>query len=226
MGKNLFCYNCGIPLDRKSNKREHIPAQCLFYGYSEEYKINIITVPCCQICNNKYSNIDQDIRDLVGIAKDEMTIEDNVTKKAVRSIIKSNKKWINRVYLDENGNASAVTFNYDAIRDINIKNFKGIFYHKVGERLSENLSVHVILPNYEKYSVHGKIICDLLLSDNEKWEISGHNTIFKYIIKGIANGNCNNLIKTENLAAPIGLAAILVYHSSFECIVLARNIDL
>ena len=222
MGKKLFCYNCGKELTRSTNKREHIPAQCLFYGYSEEYKINRITVPCCLICNEEFSKIDQEIRDMIGIAKDEMTSEDNVTKKAVRSIMNKDT-WKKRIEINEKGDANSVSFSYDAIIDINIKNFKGIFYYEFGQRLPEDYKMDVIVPGDEKYNNHGKFMYDLLLSENEGWEKSGHDEIFKYIIKGIQNDSDNNLMKTENLQQSIGLAAIIVYHNVFPFVILSRH---
>lgn len=84
----LFCYNCRIPLLPADNKREHIPAQNLYEGYSPEYKKNRIVVPCCFTCNNRFSKIDQEIRDFIGIGKETMGSDDIITQKAVRSIMR------------------------------------------------------------------------------------------------------------------------------------------
>lgn len=62
-----LCYNCGNEFPEENITREHIPAQNLFVGYGNEYKVNRLVVPACFDCNNQYSQIDQEIRDAIGI---------------------------------------------------------------------------------------------------------------------------------------------------------------
>jgi len=35
-----ICYNCGDEFPEENLTREHIPAQNLFVGYADEYKVN------------------------------------------------------------------------------------------------------------------------------------------------------------------------------------------
>ena len=92
------CYNCGQPVSRKSktlfsddltvtlkNIPEHIPAECLFDGFSDEFKINRITVPVCRKCNSDYAKIDAVIRDYIGITNEDTQELNAITDTTVRA---------------------------------------------------------------------------------------------------------------------------------------------
>ena len=77
-----LCYNCGNELNSQNRTREHIPAQNMFVGYPDEYKVNRITVPACYSCNNLYSKVDQEIRDAIGIMNEDNMQQHELTRKS------------------------------------------------------------------------------------------------------------------------------------------------
>ena len=87
-----LCYNCGQEFDKEKITREHIPAQNTFVGYPDNYKSNRLVVPACFDCNNRYSKIDQEIRDAIGIMNEDNELQNEMTAKAVRSIMR-NQNW-------------------------------------------------------------------------------------------------------------------------------------
>ncbi len=221
MDEKIVCHNCGIELNKENTTKEHIPAQNLFDGLSEDYKKNRVTVPCCNDCNNLFSKIDQEIRDVIGIANDDMTKENVVTQKAVRSIMRKSN-WRERSYIDEKGDVHAIDFSYDNLKEIHVKNFKGLFYKKYRIIVPENYRIEIIADGDDEYTRQAQIIHDLLRSEDEPWEVSGHEDVFKYIIRGIANDEINNrVIKTDNLDEANGVAALLVYHDNVGVIIIA-----
>lgn len=109
---NKTCYNCGVPLDKTNRTKEHIPAKNLFQGYPDEYKMNRITVPACDECNQKYSKIDQELRDALAVINNTVDEKSELTRKGIRSILNSSN-WQDRVFMGPNGRVEAVKFGYD-----------------------------------------------------------------------------------------------------------------
>lgn len=136
-----ICYNCGNGFDEKEITREHIPAQNLFAGYDERYKVNRITVPACSNCNGLYSPTDEEFRNMIGIISKR---KDNrkITEKSVRSILRKDK-GMKRLTFDEFGKVTGVTFNQIPIENYHKKNFKGLFYYEYGKVLSDDYSILV-----------------------------------------------------------------------------------
>lgn len=176
------CYDCGIELNKQNKTKEHIPAQNLFYGFSEEYKINRITVPACNECNNKYSKIDQEIRDVIGVINDKNENQKEITQKAIKNIMRF-QNWQNRVdmYGNERIENISVSFSYENLRQLHIKNFKGVFYYQNLIPLHKNFHVEIIAEGDE---VDSKLILiknmfkDYL--DKKPWIQSGHKDIFRF----------------------------------------------
>jgi hypothetical protein len=79
----MKCCDCGIHLNKTEKTAEHIPAKNLYSTYPEEYKQNLLTVPACKSLNNRYSKIDQVIRDAIGIMNENDANQLSLTKKAV-----------------------------------------------------------------------------------------------------------------------------------------------
>ncbi len=53
------CYLCGVIVDGKSKTRDHVPPRGLF---PKPRPSNLITVPCCESCNNEKSNDEEFFR--------------------------------------------------------------------------------------------------------------------------------------------------------------------
>lgn len=77
--------------------RDHVPQQCLFEGYSDNFKKNRFVVPCCHKCNLEFSKNEQELRNLIGIANENDEMQDAITQSAVKSIL--SKKTTKRDYL-------------------------------------------------------------------------------------------------------------------------------
>ncbi|WP_294268863.1 hypothetical protein [uncultured Chryseobacterium sp.] len=177
----MKCYNCGCELTTENRTREHIPAKNLFNGYSEEYKTNRIVVPACFICNNQYSQIDQEIRDVIGIINHDNEQQKEVTRQAVKSIMRKSN-WVERIEFGQTVNKNiSVTFNYSHLRELHLKNFKGIFYHEYKFNLPKNFELEIIAEGDEEFAklVAIKNMIQKYL-ETKNWNVSGHADVFKY----------------------------------------------
>jgi hypothetical protein len=88
------CVFCGTTLLSKSESKQyknnhkrcpdngetkdHIPQKCLYEGYPSDYKTNRFTVPACHKCNSEFSKYEPELRDLIGVANNN--ISDNLYK--------------------------------------------------------------------------------------------------------------------------------------------------
>lgn len=171
----MNCYNCGIELEEKT--REHIPAKSLYEGYSDEYKRNIIVVDACFECNNQYSKIDPEIRDVIGFTNDDNIMQKRLTEKSIKSM--KRKKDFDRMRI-ETGKLCR-TFNYNDLKNLHLKNLKGVFYHDFKTPLPAEFILEVIAEGDEddKKKMEIKRMFKEYLGQKE-WKISGHEDIFKY----------------------------------------------
>lgn len=217
---SVQCYNCGVELVRGNATVEHIPAQNLYQGFNESFKKNRLTVPCCYTCNNEFSKIDQEIRDIIGIASNEVNL---ITQKAVKSILRRSN-WKDRTYFDQYGNVQAVDFSYDDLKKLHIKHFKGIFYDKYKIPLPNYYTIEIIADGDDDLNNHANIFYDLLTSGNEIWQVSGSSHIFKYIHTGVKLDFETDLFqKTDNLVEATFIASILVYHEHLAVVIVAAT---
>lgn len=218
---NNLCYNCRQIINNSS--REHIPAKAFFAGYSEEYLINGITVPACVKCNFEYSKIDNHLRDAIGIMNDENDLQDILTAKSVRSILRQ-PNWKDRIITNQDGKVYAVRFDYHDIIDIQIKNFKGLFFHEFGYPIPEEYTITAIVEGSEeesRFQFQIETINSILLKD-AIWKKSGHEKIFKYIIKSLDQEYSTD--KTNfNLDQTKIFAAVMDYHEQQSCFVIANK---
>ncbi|WP_419486695.1 hypothetical protein [Chryseobacterium bernardetii] len=177
----MNCYNCGTELNSENKTREHIPAKNLFNGYSDEYKKNRIVVPACFDCNNRYSLIDQEIRDVIGILNDDNEQQKEMTRQGVTSIMRRGN-WKERVSFEVNSLQNMeVTFSYDDLKELHFKNFKGVFFNEFRIPMPSNFELQTIAEGDE---IDQNLIN---IKDNFKnylnakgWKISGHKDVFKY----------------------------------------------
>jgi transcriptional regulator NrdR family protein len=215
------CYDCGVNLTKEIKTREHIPAQNLFSGYDETYKINRLVVPACNSCNQKYSKIDQEIRDVLGVINDSNDRQKELTRKAIKSIMR-NSNWKKRV--DVNGNEIieniVVSFSYNSLKKLHIKNFKGTFYFDNKYPLPENFHVEIIAEGDEintKLMMIKEMFKDYM--DNKIWHKSGHEDIFKYktVMINLKEPSENyDFSETKNIDDCDLVVSELLYHNSIH----------
>ncbi len=221
-----YCYDCGIELTKENSNKEHIPARNLYNGYPEEYKQNRITINACIECNHKYSKIDQEIRDAIGIMNDVDPNQQEVTRQAVKSILRRNN-WKERVEQNENGNVVSVSFSYEELRQLHIKNFKGLFYKTFGQPVPDNYEIEIVSDGDEEYE-HlikvAQVMHDYINSFND-WKPSGHKDVFMYDIKTMAVNSEGNIDHDDNLDNSLAVVGILVYHQKLSAVVVAAKKD-
>lgn len=215
----MNCYNCGIPLTKKTNNGEHIPPKNLFEGRGSEYKTNRKKIPACYECNNKYSVTDEEFRNLIGIINKSPDLA-ALTEKTVKSMSMGNAKK-NRLKYDSNGNLKAVVFDLDDIKKFHLKNFKGVFYIQYGFPIPNHYRILVDVKEEELSTAQIKLIN--YAKNNFKWKHSGHPDIFSYIIQPFRPANELNgedIILKENEKYFI---CLLRYNKTHSAMVLADN---
>ena len=222
MNGTSVCFNCTKPISRKDGTEttEHIPARSLFAGFSDEYKINRITVPCCYQCNNESSKaLDEEFRNMIGAITNQPDLT-HVVQNAVKSMF-VHRKQFERLPLDQNGRlAGLVSFNNHALIDYQVKIFKGLFYHQYKRPLPLDYDVSVD-SNHDGKNLSGPFIRNYLLKYFE-YKHSGHPQIFKYILQPFREGFSqtvkNDLIPTSDDRHYVGL---LVFNQTFASVLYA-----
>jgi hypothetical protein len=209
-----LCYDCGMPIEKSELTKEHIPAQCFFVGYGEEFKVNRITIPAHKVCNQYYSKIDQELRNAIGVMTNNQTDKRELVSKSLKSLF-SKKDGIERLSF-ENGTI-AMSFNYGILRELHLKNFKGLFFHKYKIPLPERFTIEIVtVGDQEKFPLEQ---CDQLFHtvDNliPKWEISGHSEIFKY--KLVVFDSYGNNCEFDNNSKDQLIFSIMVYNEELYC---------
>lgn len=218
-----ICYNCGSEFPEEKITREHIPAQNLFVGYGDEFKVNRLVVPACFDCNNKYSQIDQEIRDAIGIMNNNDDNQIELTRKAVKSIMRR-KNWADRLFFSE-GKVLAVDFSYNEFKKLHIKNFKGVFYNKYKRPLPKDFEVEIIAEGDEedeKLMGIGKLFYDYVIEDNI-FLVSGHEDIFMYNIKTMNTTETEYVADSDDIENALCIIGVFVYHKNLCSIVIAAK---
>jgi hypothetical protein len=219
-----ICYDCGKELTKENYTVEHVPAQNLYEGFGDEYKKNRITVPACFDCNQKYSKIDQELRDVLAIKNESTEEKQSLTGKGVRSILRRSN-WKDRTHFDNQGRVIAVTFNYDELRMFHIKNFKALFFRKYGFPIPEDFEVGILSEGDEAKKVSAQAIYDYTMI-NKEFELSGHPDIFKFILKGMAQDKeNNNAYESNNFEELSAVTGVLVYHNEITAVIVAGKKD-
>lgn len=218
------CYDCGIELHKGNTTREHIPAQNLFEGFPDEYKMNRLTVKACQGCNSRYSKIDNELRDAIGMMNDNNPLQKDITGKAVRSILRR-KDWEER-FSFQYGRLPGISFSYDNFKELHIKNFKGTFYSKYNFPFPADFEIGVVSEGDEsddKAMNFAQAFYNFVAEKNE-WLISGHEDVFKYSLRlgKVENGM---FVETQDLDDAIFIACVLVYHKKLCPVIFAMRTD-
>ncbi|MBN1414853.1 MAG: hypothetical protein JW973_07115 [Bacteroidales bacterium] len=216
-----YCYNCNSTITKQNKSKEHIPAKALFYGYNDiKYHLfKRITVWGCRDCNNQYSTIDEEFRNLIGTINNSPQRE-ALTKKSILSILRL-KKNHPRLKFDNQGRIAGVTFDVAQLELFHIKNFKGIFYHEYGLPISDNYEILVNI-NEADYS-DGLLGSIGYLQNNFSWKKSGHEDIFRYIIQPFRENLPDGIhgdIKPEEIE-PFFLS-LMEYNKSHAALVIAQ----
>lgn len=174
------CYNCGCELTKDKETREHIPMRALFKGYPKDYLTEPVTVPACSACNNEYSKIEEDFRNLIAIwsINEKVDVSSSVLQKALRS-----PKLHSKIKKSQDFN---ITFNIQDYIDVHIKKFKGLYYHQYGISLPSTYEINVLEDLSNKNNVSQRL--SLLLKvmreriKSEDLLSIGHKDIFQYKI--------------------------------------------
>ena len=175
------CYNCGVlfsKIKKTERTKEHIPAKALFDGYPQEYLANRKTVPACSACNQAYSKIDSQIRDLIGVKDEADTEKKGLVAKTFKSILRNPNK-LNEKIIIANGKY-LVKFEIHLIEKLHIKNFKGIYTITTKNPLPYiyKLDVYSEGQSEDKLNLGLKFIKKIKMLGN--WNVSGHQNVFKY----------------------------------------------
>lgn len=223
--KYFQCYNCGNFFDYQNITKEHVPAQNLFNGYSVDYKKNRITVNACKPCNEKYSKIDQVLRDAIGILNETNKDQAELTRQSVKSILRPSDGKKRLVPVISGG--FDVIFEYSHFVELHKKNFKALFLKRYGYSINENeFKIQVICEGDENNDDAMKIYYDMFhYTEDVPWSISGHEDIFLFRMKSINVNSKTEIVDTMNLSEAIGVAAVLVYHKVLCAVVVAYNFD-
>jgi len=221
----MNCYNCGIELTNETNHVEHIPAKNLFKTYPDEYKKNLLTIPACYDCNiGLYSKIDHEIRDAIGILNEKDDLKNEMTEKAVRSIMRKSN-WKERVFSIDGGTGLEVSFSYDDIEKLHIKNFKGLFYSKYGHTIPDNYEIRIIAEGDEENEKLQRVndYFREYIDYEMDWSFIGHPEVFKYKIKAMIPGEDDMFYDGDNLEEAIGFVCTMEYHGALKPLVIAQT---
>ncbi len=176
----MYCYNCRTSLNPNQNHKEHIPAKCLFDGFPNQYKNNRITVPACYSCNQMFSPLDEEFRNLIGlINKHPEAIE--LTDKTTRSIERWTSRKARLLFNRFSSKPIAMQFNLSDIANTHIKNFKGLYYHLYNHPIQNNYKIVAHFDKNFQTEKSQKLVN--YLTKNFSFKVSGHENVFRYILQ-------------------------------------------
>lgn len=235
----MNCYNCGAKLSSDSkidkidsnndvlrNHGEHVPAKCLFNDANDEQKMNRIKVPACFSCNNGFSGIDDELRNILGVTNMEVASE--TTNKTIRVFERKNN-YSEQFVLNELGNLEAVKFSLDPVNKSCEKNFKALMYHEYGV-LAYNFEILVdirgdrINNNVEMPNIQFNLLYHFLIQNGD-WKCSGHRDIFEYLILPTSIDENKNLVKENNISNASQYIMLQVYHQKMTALLIGGKIS-
>lgn len=199
MYQNLpnICYECGVPLDKESLTKEHVPPKCFF---PKNDRNSLITVPSCREHNSGKSDDDEHLLQIISIqilANEKG--QDIGVNKALKGIYRNKKKAkslarnASLVYIQEEGDdrvrpTFAFKFDEDKFNNSISAICKGLYYyefHKVFDGEIKSYNEFKISLDYD--SIHKNEIYEKSRSFIRKYfsniERKGENqSIFYYQI--------------------------------------------
>ncbi len=138
-----WCYLCGEKLIKNKNKtKDHVPPECIF---PKNKPPNLITLPCCNNCNQSFQPLDEKMRNIFAILAIKNSGE--VGQVARKEVLKSRKLSAEFLYhtkkhptlLYENGNPCLeFFFNEDELNLWLKRVVKGLYYHHNNSRIKDN----------------------------------------------------------------------------------------
>ncbi len=244
----MNCYNCGKPVSNDSqvkkntskdvvlkNHVEHVPAICFYVGAKEEHKINRITVPACFTCNNQYSGIDDELRNMIGVANDSMDEGEILTDKSIRAIVRKNN-WHERVHMNEDRTVGSVTFDANKVYNIYRKNFKALIYHEYNIVINDDFKIAILFDGFKLNTNTGSMTggkeqferylftMTKLLMDVGTWKPSGHKDIFEYGLLPLSYNEEKIIVPESNPDKAVTFLMMQVYHQKIESVIAAINV--
>lgn len=216
------CYNCGREFVKADLTKEHIPPRCFSDVYSDDHKKNRITVPCCHPCNNEFSKIDNELRDMIAVAKDARDGNMDFLEKGMKSIFQGKQLGKDFGY-DPRRKQVGIKFDYELLEAMFLKCHKGIFYHKYNEPLDEKFVSQASqkLINDKHNSPLDRGFVNIHQSHRDSFIFSGHKEIFAASILAHKEGPNATFVSTENLNECFAVSSYLVYHDIIDCLVLS-----
>lgn len=143
------CYLCGERLVKKKNKsRDHVPPDCIF---PKEKPANLITIPCCISCNQKFKPLDEKMRNFIALLSGEKSGE--VGEVAKKEILRSSRLSMEFLSYtkdhpslrDSEGTPRLLFFFDDKELELWLSRIvKGLFFHREKRRISDNAIYRVI----------------------------------------------------------------------------------
>lgn len=189
--------------------------------------MNLLKVPACYKCNVKlYSKIDHITRDVIGVLNEDEDFKKKLTAKATRSVART-KNWKERIFSIDNGKSLEVSFSYDDIKKLHIKNFKGLFYSRYGFPIPDSYEITIIAEGdeeNEKAQIVNKNYREFLDYEKE-WSHIGHPEVFKYKIKAMIpdEHDPDIFFDGENVENAIGFVCSMEYLNALKPLVLAQS---
>ena len=193
------CYNCGCELTKNEETKEHIPMKALFRGYPLDKLDKPITVPACNTCNNRYSKIEEDFKNIIALwAANENT---DISDDFIHSSIRSPKLYSK---LRTQHDQIIAVFNIKDYNDVHIKNFKGLYYKLYGKPLPKSYQIGILADLSSNPKDHPFL--NMFMKERfptKALSFVGHKDIFQYRMVDLDFGIMCTMIYFKKLFAHI-----------------------
>lgn len=183
---NIRCYNCGRLTPGDEMTWEHVPMDALYRGFTERDKLNRIKVHGCRSCNQKYSHIEQRLRNMIAVIgrikhRDDLSEIIQASDRSLKVDKEYRGQWIKLE--DDKYYFSFASNDFD---QIHIKNLKGIIYKEFDYVLLDDEYMFRVGSDYGS-EVWGDDQMRAVLNRSlnfslrqPDWKGSGNLDIFKY----------------------------------------------
>jgi len=209
--KSPFCFKCGNELTKETVTKEHIPAKVFYSSLPAEYKVNLMTIPACRKCNEDHSKFDAVMRDAIGIMNEHNILHNELTKKAVSSILTASK--LERLTFGDDGRVIAVEFDLDDFNDLALKTHYGIFYDRyempIPQYCATSVEWHGV--TYEQVAVYEEEVIG-----KYGWNSIGHEDVFRYQMQDMHVTEDGKLYSTGSLTGAIMVVSVMEFYRSFK----------
>lgn len=208
---DLVCFRCGKSLTNENVTREHIPAKAFYSGLPEEYKSNLLTIPACLECNQAHAKIDETMRDAIGIMNHDNAAHGEITRKAVKSILRKSK--FNNLFFDENGQVVAVNFELNSFLDSALKTHFGIFYSKYGVPIPNNFESKIVFEGKPFEDLH---TYEVEVIERYGWEKIGHPDVLRFQIQDIHIDDQGRVYSKGDFRDSILVLSVMIFYNHFK----------